>query len=143
MPRHVAHRRRPRSTWLQVARLVIQPLGPALARPATDLEFHHRHVAALGEVAVLVEHIGDAARHAGREVAARRPEHDHDAARHVFAAMVARALDDRDRAGVAHREALARDAAEVALARDGAVEHRVADDDRLLRHDLGRASRDG
>ena len=38
--------------------------------------------------------------------------------------------------GVAHREALARDAAEVALARDGAVEHRVADDDRLLRHDL-------
>ncbi len=36
-----------------------------------------------------------------------------------------------------HREALARDAAEVALAGDGAVEHRVADDDALLRLDAG------
>jgi hypothetical protein len=46
--------------------------------------------------------------------------------------MVARALDDRDGAGVAHGEALAGDAAEVALALDRAVEHGVADDDRLV-----------
>ena len=39
-----------------------------------------------------------------------------------------------DRAGVAHAEALAGDAAEVRLAVDRAVHHRVADDDVLLRH---------
>ena len=88
-----------------------------------------------GEVAVFVEHIGDAARHAGREIAAGLAEHDHDAAGHVLAAMVAGALDHRDGAGIAHREPFARDAAEIALARDGAVQHGVADDDRLFRRD--------
>ena len=58
------------------------------------LELDHRHVAALGEIALLVEHIGDAARHAGREVAAGLADDDDDAAGHVFAAMVADALDD-------------------------------------------------
>ena len=106
------------------------------------LELDHRHVAARPEGAVLVEHIGDAARHAGREVAAGAAEHDHDAAGHVFAAVVAGALDHRDGAGVAHREALAGDAAEIAFARDRAVEHGVADDDQFLRHDarVGRSA---
>ena len=89
------------------------------------------------ERAVLVEHIGDAARHAGGEVAAGPAEHDDDAAGHVFAAVVAGAFDDGDGAGVAHGEALAGDAAEIAFARDRAVEHGVADDDRLFRHDAG------
>ena len=84
-----------------------------------------------------VEHIGDAARHAGREVAAGLADHDDDAAGHVFAAMIADALDDRDGAGVAHREALAGDAAEVALALGRAVKHGVADDDRVFGHDAG------
>ena len=99
------------------------------------LELDHRHVAARCERAVLVEHIGDAARHAGGEIAAGLAEHDDDAAGHVFAAMIAGALDDGDGAGIAHREALAGDAAEIAFAGDRAVEHGVADDDRFLRHD--------
>ena len=82
-----------------------------------------------------VEHIGDAARHAGREVAAGLADHDDDAAGHVLAAMIADALDDRDGAGVAHRETLAGDAAEIALALGRAVEHGVADDDGFFRHD--------
>ena len=57
-------------------------------------EADHAHVAALGEVAVLVEHVGDAAAHAGREVAPGRPEHDDAPAGHVLAAVVADALDD-------------------------------------------------
>ena len=57
--------------------------------------------------------------------------------------MVAGALDHRDGAGVAHREALAGDAAEIAFALDRAVEHRVADDDRFLRHDAGIGGRTG
>ena len=49
---------------------------------------------ARGEVAVLVEHVGDAAGHAGGEVAPGRAEHDDAAAGHVFAAVVADAFDD-------------------------------------------------
>src|SRR5262245_16125196 len=55
----------------------------------------------------------------------------------LFRFMVAGALDHGDGAGIAHGEALAGDAAEVAFAFDRAVQHRVADDDRFLRHDAG------
>ena len=51
--------------------------------------------------------------------------------------MVAGAFDHGDGAGIAHREALAGDAAEVAFALDRAVEHGGADYDRALRHDGG------
>ena len=44
-------------------------------------------------VAVAVEHVGDAAAHAGGEVAAGAAEHDHAAAGHVLAAVIANALD--------------------------------------------------
>src|SRR5690606_15051440 len=74
---------------------------------------------------------------AGREVAARRSEYDDDTTRHVLAAVVARALDDRVGTRVAHGKALAGDAAEVAFAADRAVEHGVADDHALFRHDAG------
>jgi hypothetical protein len=83
--------------------------------------------------AVLVIDIGDAARHAGGEVAPGLAQHDDDAAGHVFAAMIAGAFDHRDGARVAHGEALAGDAAEIGLAGDRAVEHGVADDDVLGR----------
>ena len=61
---------------------------------------------------------------------------DDDPAGHVFAAVVARPLDDGDRAGIAHAETFARHAAEVAFAGDRAVEDGVADDDRGLRRQL-------
>src|SRR5204862_7243217 len=77
--------------------------------------------------------IGHAAAHAGREVAAGVAQHHHYAASHVLAAVVAQALDHRHGAGVAHGEAFARHAVEIGLAGDGAVEHRVADDDVLRR----------
>ena len=94
------------------------------------------------EGAVLVEHVGDAAAHAGGEVAPGAAEHDDAAAGHVLAAVVADALDDRVRARVAHGEALAREAAEERAARGGAVEDGVADDHVLLGGEgraLGRA----
>src|ERR1700731_257035 len=55
--------------------------------------------------------------------------------------MIAGAFDYGDRAGVAHREALAGDAAEIAFALDRAIHHGIADDDGLLRHDAGVARR--
>ena len=66
--------------------------------------------------AVGIVDVGDAARHAGGEVAPGVAQHDHDAAGHVFAAVVAGAFDHRDRARVAHGEALAGDALEIGLA---------------------------
>ena len=86
------------------------------------LEADELHVAPRAERAVLVEHVGDAAAHARGEVAAGRAEHDDDAAGHVLAAVVADALDDGARAGVAHGEALAGEAAEERPARRRAVE---------------------
>src|SRR5713101_10193321 len=96
------------------------------------LELDHGEVAAPRERAVLVQDIGDAAAHAGGEIAAGLAEHDDRAAGHVLAAMRADALDDRERARIAHGETLAGDAAEEAFAAHRAVEHRVADDDALV-----------
>src|SRR5947207_13813757 len=98
------------------------------------LELDHRHVAAFLERAVLVEHIGDTARHAGGEVAAGRADHHDDAAGHVFAAVITGAFDDHGGAGIAHGEAFAGNAAEIRFAGYRAVQHGVADDDGLLGH---------
>src|SRR6185437_1969294 len=95
-------------------------------------ELDHGEVAAPLEGAVLVQYIGDTAAHAGGEIAAGLAEHDDGAAGHVLAAMRADALDDGERARVAHRKTLAGDAAEEAFAAHRAVEHGVADDDRLV-----------
>ena len=70
--------------------------------------------------------ISHAARHACREVAAGLAEHHHAAACHIFAAVVARSLDDGDGPAIAHAEALTDDAVDVQLARGGAVESGVA-----------------
>ena len=110
----------------------------SIASASVDrVEADEPHVAARLEAAVAVEHVGDAAAHAGREVAPRRAEDHHAAAGHVLAAVVADALDDGARARVADREALAREAAEERPARGRAVEHGVADDDVLLGHERG------
>ena len=60
------------------------------------------------------------------------PSTTHVPAGHVLAAVVADALDDRVGAGVAHREALARQPAEERAARRRAVERRVARDHVLV-----------
>ena len=130
----------------EVGHDVHQPVRFKIARVMEDarvdvlfvrhrLELDHGEVAPRFECAVIVDHIGDAARHARREIASSAAEHHHDAARHVFAAMVAGALDHRKGARVAHREALAGHAAEIALAFDGAVENSIADNDGLLGYD--------
>src|ERR1700722_13756600 len=102
------------------------------------IELHHCQITSLSERATLVEDVGDAARHASSEVAPRLADDHDDAAGHVFAAMVACALDDCDRAGIAHPEALTCHAAEIAFACGRAIKNGVADDDRGFRRQLSR-----
>src|SRR3990172_12795455 len=84
-------------------RLIGEPQVPEVARylgllfglRQHWLDLNHRRIAVLDEVAVLVENVGDAARHAGREIAAGRAEYRHRTAGHVLAAMVADAFHHR------------------------------------------------
>ena len=117
------------SAWLRISACTSarSPRGPPARRACTISLLQ-----LLREVAVLVVDVGDAARHAGGEVLAGRPEHDHPAAGHVLAAVVADRLHDRVDAAVADAEALAGHAADVRLAAGRAVEGDVADDDVLL-----------
>src|SRR6185437_3559844 len=96
------------------------------------LDAYHLYVDPAGEVPRLIENVGDPARHAGAEIASGRAEHHHAAAGHVLAAMIADCLHHGIGAAVAHREALARHAADVGFAARRAVEPDVADDDVLL-----------
>src|SRR5579884_86637 len=85
------------------------------------LQLDHAHVAPLFELPVLVEDVGDPARHPGGEIAAGPAEHDDDAAGHVFAAVIPRAFDDGPHAAVSHGKTLAGRAVEIALAGGRAV----------------------
>ena len=103
------------------------------------LEVDHFQVAAPAESRPsLVEHEGQAAAHAGGEVAAGRADDDGDAAGHVFAAVVAGPFDDGLRAAVANAETLAGPAAEKRPPAGGAIKGDVADQDVVL-GDEGRA----
>src|SRR5208282_2631316 len=95
------------------------------------LERDHGRIAAGGKVAVLVEDVGNSARHTTGEIATRAAEHHYGTARHVFTTVVAGALDHSDGARIAYRKALAGDAVEVGLAFGCSIHNRVADDDVL------------
>src|SRR6185295_13967367 len=101
------------------------------------LKLDHRKIAAGLESVVLIEHVSDTARHAGCEVSAGASEYNDNTSGHVFAAMIAGALHHDVGARIAHSEAFARDAAEIALALDRSVKDGVADDNRLFRHNSG------
>src|ERR1700691_4751630 len=108
----------------------VQLLEFVLVADWTQLD--HSRIAARCERAVFVEHVRDAAAHAGCEVASGLAEHHDQPARHVLASVVADALDDRMRTAVAHRESLAGDAAKERFAAGRAVERDVANNYVLL-----------
>mmetsp|Transcript_22327 Transcript_22327/g.69936 ORF Transcript_22327/g.69936 Transcript_22327/m.69936 type:complete len:407 (-) Transcript_22327:4711-5931(-) len=102
---------------------------------ALDLaEADHAGIALLGERALGVVDVRDAARHARGEVAARVTKDNDATASHVLAAVVAEALDDGERARVSHAEPLAGLAAKERLAGGRAVAGNVAHDDVVRGH---------
>mmetsp|Transcript_14691 Transcript_14691/g.47869 ORF Transcript_14691/g.47869 Transcript_14691/m.47869 type:complete len:262 (-) Transcript_14691:493-1278(-) len=122
--------------FLEVLSDVVLELVPFFL--GVDLaEGDHAGVALVGEGVVGVVDVGDAAAHAGGEVAPRDAEDDEAAAGHVFGAVVSEALDDGEGARVADAESLAGLAPEEGFASRRAVEAAVADDD-VVRGDEGR-----
>ena len=107
----------------------------ALGRHAVDVD--QIVIVAIHEVALHVEHVGETAGESRAEIHPRAAQNAHHAAGHVFTAMITRALEHRERPGVAHREALARGAGGVQFAARGAVQAGVAHDDRFARHEAG------
>src|SRR5204862_6019426 len=98
------------------------------------LKINRRQITALlSEITFLVEDIGNAPTHSGREISAARSEHHDQTVSHVFAAVVTDSLHNRGRAGIADGEAFARDAAEERLAASGAIEHDIADQNVFFR----------
>ncbi len=91
----------------------------------------------LVEVPVLIQHIGDAAGHTGREVLAGLAQNHHRAAGHVLAAVVANALHNGGGTAVAHGEALTGHAGDERLAAGSTVQGHVAGDDVLFRFEGG------
>ena len=109
------------------------------------LQAHGLLVDPLVEIPVLVQNVGHAAGHAGREVLAGLAQ-DHDsAAGHVLTAVVTHALDNGGRTAVADAEALTGYAADEGLAAGGTVKGHIAGDDvflGLVADALGRADDD-
>src|SRR5208337_1331489 len=93
--------------------------------------------AANGEVALIVVDVGDAATHAGGEVAPCGTENDDKAVGHVLAAVIAHTLDDGSRSGVADGETLTCDSVQEDFAGCGAVENDVADENTFFRQVTG------
>src|SRR4029453_6734382 len=131
---------RARGEWVVRGQQVLDQLD--ILGVDEGLQVHHAHVAAATEVARLVQHEREAARHARREVASGAAAYHHPAARHVLAAVAAYPFHRREGPAIADREALARDSAEVGFAAGRAVEHHVADQDVLLGHEGGLAGRE-
>src|ERR1700759_5456323 len=81
------------------------------------------------KAAVLIEHPGDAARHAGAEVLSGAAQHQDGSACHVFAAVVAHTFNDGGCAGVAHSETLTSATGGKEAARCSAIERDIAEQD--------------
>src|SRR6202521_2071494 len=124
----------PREQSLEVLHVRLHGLGVN----AADVD--ELVVVAIDEVALQVQHVGKATGEPGAEVDPGAPQHAHRAPGHVLAAVIPRTLDHRDRARIAHREALTGKSCGVQLPAGSAIQAGVAHDDRVLRQEA-RAAR--
>ncbi|MNB69017.1 hypothetical protein D3C75_155370 [compost metagenome] len=89
--------------------------------------FHQFWVHTFTELAVFIQHVGEAAGHARTKVDAGFAQHADDAAGHVFTTVVADAFYHGDGTGVTYGEAFPRTARSEQLAAGSAVQAGVAD----------------
>ena len=74
----------------------------------------------------VAKNVGEAAGHSGTKIHSGWAEDHDDAGGHVFAAVMADAFDDRERAAIAYGEAFADSSGDEKFSAGGAVEHGVA-----------------
>ena len=87
-----------------------------------------------------IEHIGNAARHAGGEIAASFADNHDLATGHVFTAVITDAFYHCARAAVSHTKTLTTHAPKIRLTRSRAVQRDIADQNIFFRH-KGRGAR--
>src|SRR5271155_4366877 len=85
-------------------------------------------VVAVDEVALHVEHVGEAAGESGAEIHSGASEHAYHAAGHVLAAVIARPLHHGQSAEMARGKALARRTRGIQFAAGGSVQTGIAHD---------------
>jgi hypothetical protein len=83
----------------------------------------------VGEITILVVDIGEAAAHAGCEVATTEAKNDDGASRHVLAAVIAHAFHNGGRARIANGKPFSRNPVKECLSSGGAIQGNVANDD--------------
>ena len=81
------------------------------------------------QIVLLVENVGNTAGHSGCKILASASEYGNPATGHVFTAVIAHALADSGRTGVADAEALAGNAVDVGFTGGRTVKCNVAGDD--------------
>src|SRR5882757_9471821 len=91
-------------------------------------------VVAVDEVALHVEHIREAPGESRAEIHPGASQYADHAARHVFAAMIARALDHGESAGIAHCKPFTGGAGGVQRPARGAIQAGIAHDHRFARY---------
>src|ERR1019366_4141548 len=94
-------------------------------------------VVAVDEVALHVEYVGKPAGESRPEIHAGASEHAGHAARHVFAAVIARAFNHGERAGIAHGKSFARGAGGIQLAAGRTIQTGIAHDYRFTCDESG------
>ena len=90
-------------------------------------------IAILLQKSFAVPHIGNAAGHPCRKIAARGADDHNPPAGHILAAVVPHAFNHRRGAGITHRETLTGQPAEKRLAHDSPVQNHIARDHVLFR----------
>ena len=96
-------------------------------------QIDHLKVAPLGEIALFIEDVGNAAAHARRKIPSCTAKDNDAAARHVFATVIADTFDDGMRTAVPNAESLTGNPADECLAGRGSIKRYVSDDDVLFR----------
>src|SRR5450755_3154128 len=94
-------------------------------------------VVAVDEVALHVEYVGKAPGESRPEIHAGASQYADHAARHIFAAMIARALNHGESAGIAHGKSFARSAGGVQLSAGRTIQTGIAHDHRFTCDESG------
>ena len=89
-------------------------------------------VVKIDEVPIDIQYVGETTREARTKIYATAPQYNDNASGHIFAAVIAAALDNGQRPGIAHCESLAGLSSGKKLATRRTIKAGIADDDSVF-----------